>query len=73
MYKPPYEIIFTKHALLQARVRNIHPDILEDTIQNGRFKRFGKNRLKIIKEYHRATIICVDEKIGNTIKIVTMR
>lgn len=72
MYKPPYEIIFTNHALFQAKKRRIPPEIIEETVQTGRFVWFGKNRVKIVKEYYRATIVCVDEKAGNSIKIVTI-
>lgn len=72
MFKPAYEIFFTQHAFLQAKKRGIHPDLLEETVLQGRFEWFGKNRVKIIKEYYGFTIVCVDEKIGNRIKIVTV-
>ncbi len=72
MYKPPYEIVFTSHAVFRAKSRGIHVGLLNEIVQTGRFEWFGKNRVKIIKEYHHCTITCVDEKIGNTIKIVTV-
>ncbi|MBU0635759.1 hypothetical protein KKE06_01920 [Candidatus Micrarchaeota archaeon] len=50
----------------------MHSDIIEDVLQHGRMEWFGKNRVKIIKEYYHATIVCVDEKVGNTIQIVTI-
>lgn len=72
MYKPPYTIILTRHAYRRAIERGIHSDMIEEAIQQGRMEWFGKNRVKIIKEYHKATVIFVDEKIGNTINIVTV-
>ena len=72
MYKPPYRIILTRHAYRRALQRGIHSDMIEEVIQQGRMEWFGKNRVKIIKEYHKATIILVDEKIGNEIHIVTI-
>ncbi|MFH0955263.1 MAG: hypothetical protein V1777_04110 [Candidatus Micrarchaeota archaeon] len=72
MYKPPYEIRFTHHALKQADKRNIGIEIIEDTVEHGQFNWFGKNRVKIVKHYHNRTIVCMDEKVGNVIRIVTI-
>ena len=35
-------------------------------------KRFGKNRVKFEKRFKKYVIECVDEIIGNTIKILTI-
>jgi len=56
MCKPSYEIIFTSHALFRAKSRGIHAGLLHETVQTGRFEWFGKNRVKIIKEYDRCSV-----------------
>ena len=35
-------------------------------------RHFGKNRVKFEKKFRKFAIICVDEKIGELIKIVTI-
>jgi hypothetical protein len=66
------EIVFSRHAFIRAMQRGIGPDIIETTIKTEKIKRFGKNNLKFEKKFRNFTIICVDEKIGETIKIVTI-
>jgi len=46
--------------------------MIEATLKGGKIKRFGKNNLKFYKKYKKFTIICVDQIIGNKIKIVTI-
>jgi len=70
--KGKYEIIITRHAFLRAVRRRIHPDLIEDTIQTGLMKKFGKNRVKFVKALKKMNIVCLDEIIGNIIKIVTI-
>lgn len=72
MLKGKYEIVVKRHAFIQAMKRGISPDIIEDVIQQGKMKKFGKNNVKIIKEFRKMTVTCVDEIIGNIIKIVTI-
>jgi hypothetical protein len=72
LQKGSYRIVFSRHAFSKAMKRGIHPDIIEDCIQHGRIIRFGRKRIKIIKEFREIFVICVDEIIGNTIKIVTI-
>lgn len=70
--KGKYEIAIKRHAFIQAMKRGISPDIIEDVIQQGKFKHFGKNNVKIVKEFNKMKVTCVDEIIGNVIKIVTI-
>lgn len=70
--KGNFEIIITKHAFERAMQRRIHPDLIENAIQTGRIEHLGKNNLKIVKQFRKFTIICVDEIIGRVVKIVTI-
>lgn len=67
-----YKIEIKGHAFIRAMKRGVHPDMIEATIKGGKIKRHGKNNIKFIKKYKRFTIICVDEIIGDKIKIVTI-
>ena len=71
-HKGNFEIVITKHAFERALQRQVHPDLIESAIQTGAVERFGKNNLKIVKQFRKFTIICVDEIIGNVVKIVTI-
>ncbi len=67
------EIWVRTHALKRAVERGITPSMIEATILGGRIQKFGKNRVKFIKQYKRGKVICVDECIRqNTILIVTI-
>lgn len=46
--------------------------MVEATIKSGKIKRFGKNNVKLIKEYKKFKIICVGEITGDKIKIITI-
>ncbi len=72
MKKNNYEIVIKRHAFVRAIQRKIHPDIIEETLQSGKMEYFGKNRVKFEKRFKRYSIICVDEIIGNMIKILTI-
>lgn len=67
-----YEIEIKHHVFVQAMVRGIHPDIIEDTLNKGKTKRHGKHGIKFINEGSKKTIICVGEIIGTKIKIFTI-
>ena len=67
-----YEIVIKQHAFIRAIEREITPDMIEATIRGGKIKWFGKNNVKFTKEYKRFSVICVDEVMGNKIKIVTI-
>ncbi len=52
--------------------RNINPDLIENTIQNGRIESFGKNYVKFINKGSKRTIICIGEICGSQLKIITI-
>ena len=70
--KGKYRIIITRHAFVRAMQRHIHPDLVEDTLQSGKMKRFGKGRVKFEKRFKQFTVICIDEITESRIKIVTI-
>jgi len=67
-----YDIEIKRQAFTRAMKRGITPDMIEATIKGGTIKRFGKNNVKFIKKYKHFHVICIDEIIGNRIKIVTI-
>ena len=67
-----YEIEIKRHAFIRALEREITPDMIEATLKGGKIKRFGKNNVKFIKKYKKFTVICVDEIVGDKIKIITI-
>jgi len=66
------EIDIKRHAFIRAMERGITPDMIEATIKGGKVKKFGKNNVKFSKKYKHCTVICIDEIIGQRIKIVTI-
>ena len=66
------EIVITRHAFERALQRGIHPDLVENTLRCGKMVCFGKNRAKFEKRFRQFTVICVDEIVGNTVRIVTI-
>ncbi len=67
-----YDLEIKRHVFIRAVQRGIHPDMIESTIKGGKQIKFGKNRIKFVKKFSRLSVICVDEIIGNTIRIVTI-
>ncbi|MBS3138631.1 hypothetical protein J4207_02895 [Candidatus Woesearchaeota archaeon] len=51
--------------------RGIHPDIIEDTLKNGRVEHYGKHGVKFVLSSRR-TIVCVGQIIGMKITIFTI-
>ncbi|MFH1751396.1 MAG: hypothetical protein ABH821_00440 [archaeon] len=72
MIKGDYKITIRQHVINRAIQRKICPDLIKETIQTGKMKKFGKNRVKFEKKFRRFVITCVDEIIRNTIFIVTI-
>ncbi|MFH1636945.1 MAG: hypothetical protein ABIB71_00805 [Candidatus Woesearchaeota archaeon] len=68
MDRREYSIVVKRHAFVRAVQRKIHPDIVENTIKNGRIQRYGKNYVKFISK----TAICVGEISVMKIKIITI-
>ena len=46
--------------------------MIEATINGGKIKRFGRNRMKFIKEYKQGKVVCVDEIRKDYIRIATI-
>lgn len=67
-----FRIIIKHHVFIRAMQRKIHPDLIEDTLKTGEMRRFGKNNVKFIKKFKNFTVVCVDEIIGDEIKILTI-
>lgn len=67
-----FKVKLTKHAFRRADIRRIDLDLIEATIKSGKIKKFGKNRMKFEKKFKRFTLICVDEKVGEIVRIVTI-
>ena len=67
-----YDFIVKHHAFIRALQRRITPDMIEATLKGGTIQWFGKNCLKLSKQYRSGTIICVGEIVGTTIKILTI-
>ena len=44
------EFVFTLHAIFRAEERNIDGATLREIVHTGKFKRFGKNGVKIVKQ-----------------------
>ena len=65
-------VVVTRHAFKRAKQRGISPDLVFEVLKSGKLKRFGKNRVRIEKEFRKFTAICVDEIYGNTLWIVTV-
>ena len=72
MRKGRYWIEIVEHAFKRADQRKIPLYLIYDAIQAGKMKRFGKNRVKFTKKFKKFTIKCVDEIVGNIIKIATI-
>lgn len=70
--KGNYEIVIKRHAFERAMQRGVDPDLLEHILQTGTMRKFGKNRVKIEKKFRKFTVTCVDEIMGNILRIVTI-
>ena len=67
-----YNFEIKRHAFIRAMQRGVTPDMIEATLKGGRTERFGKRNIRFYKDYKRFTVVCVDEVLGDTIKIVTI-
>lgn len=67
-----YEIEIKHHVFVQAIKRGISPDLIEDTIRNGKIERFGNDRIRFVKRGSKRTLICVGEIRGLTLNVFTI-
>lgn len=68
MDRTQYDIEIRHHVFIRAIQRGIHPDLIENTIKNGKIERFGKNYVKFISK----SLMCVGEVSGLKLKIITI-
>jgi len=66
------KIVIKHHAFVRAMQRKIHPDLIEDCLQMGKIKRFGKNKIKFERKLKKMIIICIGEESKEEIKILTI-
>ena len=67
-----YDIEIKHHAIMRALEREIHPDLIEDTIRKGKIERYGKNGVRFIGKGSKRTLICVGQIVGIKIVIFTI-
>ena len=72
LYRFGKRVVITKHADVRAEQRGITASMIEATINGGKIKRFGRNRMKFIKEYKQGKVVCVDEIRKDYIRIATI-
>ena len=66
-------IIIKVHAIKRSREREIaFPDQVQNVLQTGKVKRFGKNGIKFVKRGKEGSIICVGEDLGYCVIIKTI-
>ncbi|MBT4870671.1 MAG: hypothetical protein HON47_03800 [Candidatus Diapherotrites archaeon] len=65
-------IVIKHHAFKRAMQRRIHPDLIEDCLQMGRIKKFGRNKIRFERKLKRKTIVCIGEENKEEIKIITI-
>ncbi len=72
LFRGDYEVSFQKHALQQAARRDVSWDLVKKTIYEGKFERFGNDKVRIWKRFNRGSIICIGV-IGLTrIRVITV-
>lgn len=59
-----FEVVFSRHAIKRAVERNIHWDLIERTIFNGKIRRVGDNFIWFSKDFHRGTVLCKAVEAG---------
>ncbi len=68
MDRTKYDLEIKHHVFLRAMQRGINPDLIENTIKNGKIERFGKSYVKFISN----SLICVGKISGLKLKIITI-
>ena len=63
-----YDVEIKHHVFIRALERNIHPDLIEDTLQKGKIERFGKHYVR----FSSRLLICIGELTGLKLKIITI-
>lgn len=71
-FRGDFEVFFADHAMRRAAQRQISLDLLEKTIFEGKFERFGGNNIRIKKRFLSGAIICIGAIEKDRIKIITV-
>ena len=58
----------TNHAIRQAKIREIHPDLVYNVLKTGKVSRFGKHLLRFVGK----SIACIGQDLGHVIIIKTV-
>ncbi len=72
LFRGDYEVFFADHATRRAVQRKIPLDLIEKTVFEGKFERFGENKIKIKKRFWHGAIICIGVIENDRIKILTV-
>ncbi len=73
LWRGDYEVSFQKHALQQVAKRDVPWDLVKKTIFEGKFQRFGNDKVRIWKRFNRGTIICIGVfEQDNRIRVITV-
>ncbi len=67
-----YDIEIKRYTLIRAFDREIHPDLIENTINKGKADHYGKNGIRFVSKGSKRTIICVGQLVGARIVIFTI-
>jgi hypothetical protein len=67
-----YEFEIRRHAFVRAMERGIDPDMIEATLNGGAIERFGKNYMRFSRPYKDFKVICIGERCGLMIRIITI-
>ena len=73
IYRSPWIIKLSKHAIDKAWFAGITDDMIKATIINGRMKWFAKNNVDFVSRYKKGSVICRGQvKEVDTILIFTV-
>ncbi|MDP3741839.1 MAG: DUF4258 domain-containing protein [Candidatus Micrarchaeota archaeon] len=72
LFRGDYEVVFSNHALRRMVERRISWELVKKTVFEGKFERFGDNRIKLSKRFNDGAIICVGVVQNSEIWVVTI-
>lgn len=72
LFRGDHAVVFADHATIRAIQRRIPWDLVEKTVFEGKFKRFGGNKVRITKSFLKGAIICIGVIENQEIKIITI-
>ncbi len=72
LWRGDYRVVFAEHATFRSIQRDIPWDLVEKTVFEGKFERFGGNKVRIKKFFSRGSVICIGVITNDEIKIITI-